>query len=88
MLGKNRIRKIERLFNIKFEIYSDCYSKYNFGYTAYINTDVKIMIFFYVRCVCLFLDQQGHNIFKCKKFKQVLQIIHEYLYDSRDNNKG
>lgn len=87
MLGRNRIRKIERLFNIKLELYSDTYSKYKCRCTAYISTKANIIIYFYINCVYLFLIQKKPNYFKCKEFNQVLQLIHEYLYDSRDNNK-
>lgn len=88
MLGRNRIKKIERLFNIKFELYSDVYSKYKYGYTTYISTNANIMIYFYINRVCLSLVQKKPNYFKCKEFNQVLQLIHEHLYDSRDNNEG
>lgn len=85
MLGRNRIKKIDRLFNIKFKVYSD-FSKYKFGYVAYSTTNITI--YFYTRQVCFSLVQKKPNFFKCKKFNQVLQLIHEHLYDSRDNNKG
>lgn len=49
MLGRNRIKKIERLFNIKFKVYSD-FSKYKFGYVAYSTTNITI--YFYTRQVC------------------------------------
>lgn len=88
MLGRNRIKKIERLFNVRFELYSDVYSRYKFGYAVYISTDANITLYFYVRKVCLSVAQRKLNYFKCKEFDQVLQLIHEYLYDSRDNNKG
>lgn len=88
MLGRNRIKKIEQLFNIKFEVYSNVYSKHKFVYVAYISTTANIMIYFYTRQICFSLVQKKPNYFKCKKFNQVLQLIHEYLYDSRDNNKG
>ena len=58
MLGRNRIKKIERAFNIKFEVYSDVYSKYKCGYAAYISTEANIMIYFYINHVCLSLVQK------------------------------
>lgn len=88
MLGRNRIRKIERLFNIKFEIHSDVYSKYKYGYAEYISTNADIIIYCYINHVCLSLAQKKPYYFKCKEFNQILQLIHEYLYDSRDNNEG
>lgn len=85
MLGRNRIRKIENLFNIKFEVHSDSYVKYKNGYIAYLDPVNGIMIFIYAYKICVSFKNYLTFI-RTKEFNKVLQIIHEYLYDSRNNN--
>ena len=87
MLGRNRIKKIERLFNIKFEIFSNVYGNYKHGYISYLNQVNGIMIYIYIDQICVSFGYKFCYI-KNKEFQKVLQLIHEHLYDSRDNNKG
>lgn len=86
MLGRNRIRKIERLFNIKFEVFSDIYKDYKHGYVAYVNPTYNITLFIYTNKICI-SSVDKFNCIKNTKFQEVLQLIHEYLYDSRDYNQ-
>ena len=85
MLGRNRIRKIENLFNIKFEVFSDIYVKYKNGYIAYLDPVNGIMIYIYAYKICVSFNHH-FSFIRTKEFNKVLQIIHEYLYDSRDYN--
>lgn len=85
MLGRNRIRKIENAFNIKFVIFSDLYVKYKHGYIAYLDPVNGIMIYIYDYKICVSYKHY-FNFIRNKEFNQVLQLIHEYLYDSRDYN--
>lgn len=87
MLGRNRIKKIERLFNMNFELYSENHINCLGKYIAYITKENNVMIYFYPRCIVLSFPYEKPKFFKLTEFNKILQIIHEYLYDSRDNNK-
>ena len=63
MLGRNRIKKIERLFNIKFKVYSD-FSQYKFGYVTYSTTNITI--YFYTRQVCFSLVKKNLTFLNAK----------------------
>lgn len=88
MLGRNRIRKIERLFNLKFILCSNLYETYNNGYISYLNPTHEITVYFFKNQIAVSQSYINIKFFKPSEFNCVLQIIHEYLYDSRDNNKG
>lgn len=85
MLGRNRIRKIENLFNIKFEVFVGLYKDYKCGYIAYWDPVNGIMIYIYYYKICVSFKHYFKSI-RNKEFNKVLQLIHEYLYDSRDYN--
>lgn len=85
MLGKNRIRKIERLFGFKFRV--DTYSSINTECKHYFKDIGFICLYFFKHEIWISLSSIPTIYrFKNSEFYKVLQIIHEYLYDRRDNN--
>ena len=77
---------MKNLFNIKFEVFSGIYVKYKNGYIAYWDPVNRIMIYIDAYKICVSFNHD-FSFIRTKEFNEVLQIIHEYLYDSRDNNQ-
>lgn len=85
MIGRNRIREIEQLFNIKFELTSGMYKNNRLIYVTYLNKEYFIIIHIYQNKIIIWYNDHI-SIMKSSEFYKVLQLIHEYLYDYRNNN--